>query len=53
VLQVHDELIVEAKKTEAEYVRRLVKEEMEGACALSVPLVADAGMGDTWYDAKA
>ncbi len=51
ILQVHDELIVEAPKAEAEAVRTLVQEEMESACALSVKLVADAKIGKTWYDA--
>lgn len=52
VLQVHDELIVEAKKTDAEEVAKILTEEMEGACTLSVPLVAEAAIGETWYDAK-
>ncbi|HIU69717.1 MAG TPA: DNA polymerase I, partial [Candidatus Scubalenecus merdavium] len=51
ILQVHDELIVEAPEAEAEAVRTLVQEEMESACALSVKLVADAKIGKTWYDA--
>lgn len=51
ILQVHDELIVEAPEEEAENVRKLVKEEMEGACDLRVKLVADAKIGQTWYDA--
>lgn len=52
ILQVHDELIVECKKSEAEKVAEILCAEMENACSLSVPLTADAGIGDTWYDAK-
>ncbi|MBR2181015.1 MAG: DNA polymerase I, partial [Oscillospiraceae bacterium] len=52
LLQVHDELIVEATRGDAEVAAKILTEEMENACALSVPLVAEAGVGDTWYDAK-
>ncbi|MBQ4316205.1 MAG: DNA polymerase I, partial [Oscillospiraceae bacterium] len=52
LLQVHDELIVEAARGDAENAAKILTEEMENACALSVPLVAEAGVGDTWYDAK-
>ncbi len=52
LLQVHDELIVEAAREDAAAAAAILTEEMEGACALSVPLVAEAGVGDTWYDAK-
>ncbi len=52
ILQVHDELIVECPEEEAEQVQKLLTEEMEGAVALSVPMVADAHAGKTWYDAK-
>ncbi len=51
VLQVHDELIVECPEGEAEQVKALLQEEMEGVAALSVPLVADAKAGRTWADA--
>ena len=50
VLQVHDELIVECPEGEAETVKTLLKEEMEGVMALSVPLVADAKAGKTWAE---
>lgn len=50
VLQVHDELIVECPESEAEQVRCLLKEEMEGVAALSVPLLAEANVGKTWAD---
>ena len=52
ILQVHDELIVEAPEEESEQVRQLLQEEMENAVKLSVPLTADAAVGKTWYDAK-
>ena len=52
VLQVHDELIVEAPKDEAEKVAKILTEEMENAYTLSVPLVAEAAVGENWYDAK-
>ena len=52
ILQVHDELIVEAPEEESEQVRQLLQEEMESAVKLSVPLTADAAVGKTWYDAK-
>jgi len=50
---VHDELVVEAPQAEAEAVARLVKDCMEGAAALRVPLVATVGIGTNWLDAKA
>jgi len=53
LLTVHDELVLEAPAGEAEAVARLVRTEMEGAARLDVPLVADAGIGPTWGDAKA
>ena len=52
ILQVHDELIVEAPREEAETVARLLTEEMENAADLSVKLVAEASMGEDWYNAK-
>jgi len=53
LLQVHDELVVEAPAAEAPEVAGLVRREMEGAAHLSVPLVVDVGIGDNWVDAKA
>ncbi len=50
ILQVHDELIVEAKAEQAEQAAQLLKEEMENAVALSVPLTVDVNIGKTWYD---
>lgn len=53
ILQVHDELIVEAPEEEAPLVQQLLTEEMEQAIHLSVPMVAEATIGKTWYDVKA
>ncbi len=52
VLQVHDELIIEAPEDEAEHAAQLVREEMEGVMDLAAPLVADTSVGRSWYDAK-
>lgn len=52
ILQVHDELIFDVPKNEVEQVLPLVKKMMEEAFVLSVPLVADVGTGESWYDAK-
>ncbi len=52
ILQVHDELIVEAPAFESMQVAMLLQEEMENAVRLNVPLTAEAAMGETWYDAK-
>ena len=53
ILQVHDELIVEAPQDEAERAASLLTEEMENAVSLSVPMLAEAKTGATWYEAKA
>lgn len=52
ILQIHDELIVEAPEEEADKVRKIVSEEMENACQMKVRLKSDANIGKTWYDAK-
>ncbi|HFU4056008.1 TPA: DNA polymerase I [Streptococcus suis] len=52
LLQVHDEIVLEVPKAELETVKKLVKETMESAIALSVPLIADENAGETWYEAK-
>ncbi len=52
LLQVHDELIVECPREEAADVAALVTREMEHAAELRVPLVAEAKMGESWFDAK-
>ena len=51
ILQVHDELNFSVVPEEKERMERLVMEEMQGAFALRVPLVADAGWGDNWLEA--
>ncbi|MCI8755209.1 MAG: DNA polymerase I [Oscillospiraceae bacterium] len=52
ILQVHDELLVEAPVMEAEQAARILQEEMEHAISLDVPLVAETHQGNTWLDAK-
>lgn len=52
VLQVHDELLVEAWESEAEEVKKILKEEMEQAASLAVPLEIDMHTGKSWYEAK-
>lgn len=52
ILQVHDELIIEAHKDCADKALEILKNEMENAVKLSVPLTADVSVGKTWYDAK-
>ncbi len=51
ILQVHDELNFSVLPEEKELVERVVIEEMQGACRLSVPLIADAGWGHNWLEA--
>jgi len=53
LLQVHDELVLEAPERELEAARRLVVECMEGVHPLAAPLVVDTGSGANWVDAKA
>jgi len=50
ILQVHDELLFEAPKREAEKLTALVREEMEGVHKLAVPLVVEIGVGTNWRD---
>ena len=52
LLQVHDELVLEAPAAQAEAVGALVKRHMEGAAELSVPLVVEVGIGENWLAAK-
>ncbi|MBT8402219.1 MAG: DNA polymerase I, partial [Gemmatimonadetes bacterium] len=52
LLQVHDELLFEVPEARVDDVRREVVERMEGAIALDVPLVAEWGVGRSWYEAK-
>ena len=50
IIQVHDELVVEVLKSELEVVERLVKEAMELNQPLSVPLVVDISVGESWKE---
>ena len=52
ILQVHDELIIQAPKAEEQIVKKLLTDCMENAVNLNVPLIAEANTGKTWYDAK-
>ncbi len=52
ILQVHDELLIEAHASCAEQARAILKEEMESAVSYSVPLLVDIHIGNTWYEAK-
>ena len=52
ILQVHDELLIEAKIGEEERVRAVLRDEMENAVKLSVPLSIDINIGKSWFDAK-
>lgn len=52
ILQVHDELIVECALCDIERAKAVMKEEMENAVSLSVPLIADVNEGNSWYIAK-
>jgi DNA polymerase-1 len=53
LLQVHDELLLEAPVDEVDRVVALVRHHMEGAAQLQVPLVVEVGVGDNWLEAKA
>lgn len=52
ILQVHDELLIEVSKADAPRAKVILKEEMEHAADLSVPLSVDVSEGENWYDAK-
>ncbi len=52
LLQVHDELLIEAEKSELERVQKILKEEMQGAASLAVSLEVDMHTGNNWYEAK-
>ena len=52
ILQVHDELLVEAHPEELEQVEEILTRQMEGAADLLVPLVIDMHTGASWYEAK-
>lgn len=52
ILQVHDELIVDAHPDEVEKVLEILKNEMQTAVTLSVPLTVETECGERWFDAK-
>ena len=52
LMQVHDELLVEASSETVDHVAEILKTEMESAVTLDVPLVVDVGIADNWMDAK-
>jgi DNA polymerase I len=52
ILTVHDELLFEVPKARAEEISEIVRDRMQGAAALKVPLTVDVGVGDNWKDAK-
>jgi len=51
VLQVHDELLFDVHKDEVEEIREMVKEKMENAIPMNVPIVVETGTGKNWLDA--
>ena len=52
IMQVHDELIIETPEKDAESIVSLLKDTMENACKLAVPLTVEVESGKTWYDTK-
>lgn len=52
IIQVHDELLIDCPKNELVKVKEIVKDKMENAYKLSVPLKVDIGIGKNWYEAK-
>jgi DNA polymerase I len=52
ILTVHDELVFEVDRREAEAVAEIVRDRMQGAATLAVPLTVDVGIGDNWREAK-
>ncbi len=52
ILQVHDELLIEAEESEVDEVKEILRDKMEHAAELSVPLIVDMHTGKTWYEAK-
>ena len=50
-MQVHDEIVVDLLRSEREKVEQIVREEMEGAAKLSIPLTAECGVGENWLEA--
>ena len=52
ILQVHDELIIESRDSDSDKAQAILKEEMENAVNLAVPMSVDVNAGHSWYDAK-
>ena len=52
IIQVHDELLIETLESEKEQVYKILKDEMENACNLSVNMEIDIHSGKSWYEAK-
>lgn len=52
ILQVHDELMIECKKEEAKEVEKILKECMESAISMSIPLLVEAEIAENWYEVK-
>ena len=52
ILQIHDELIIDAFPAEQEQVIKILREEMEGIAKLKIPLIVSVGIGDNLYDCK-
>jgi DNA polymerase-1 len=52
ILTVHDELLFEVPKSRADEIAALVRDRMQGAASLDVPLTVDVGVGENWKDAK-
>ena len=52
ILQVHDELIIEAAEKDKDRAEKILKDEMENAVKLSVPMTVDVNSGRSWYEAK-
>jgi DNA polymerase-1 len=52
ILTVHDELLFEVPKARADEIAGVVRDRMQGAAALKVPLTVDVGIGENWKDAK-
>ena len=52
VLQIHDELLIEASEEEKEEVKKILKNGMETAILLKVPLIAEMSEANNWYESK-
>ena len=52
ILQVHDELIIEAAEKDKDRAEKILKDEMENAVKLAVPMTVDVNSGRSWYEAK-